>query len=67
MKKIRWHVVGHDGSKIYGENGLSTRNLAREYKACIDKEIFEEWNSDISYPLHIEREEWELVSKKVVR
>lgn len=66
MKKIMWHVVDHNGRRVYGHAGLRTRKQARDFKTDLNQEIFAEWNNDIEYPLHIEREEWLLVSNKVV-
>lgn len=66
MKKIVWHVVDHKGKRIYGHAGASTRAMARVWKTELSQDMFEPWNDDIEFPLHIEREEWLLVSNKVV-
>lgn len=67
MKKIVWHLTDCKGKRVYGNSGLATRQSARMCKEQLHRDIFEEWNDDIAYPLRIEREEWELLSKKVVR
>ena len=67
MKKIFWHVVDHKGKNVYGKLGLLTRRYARECIDRLNKEMFEPWNDDIAYPIHLEREEFMLVSRKVVR
>lgn len=65
-KKILWHLVDHKGNRIYGPHGIATRKTARVCKLDLEKGMFEPWNDDIQWPLHIEREEWLLVSNKVV-
>lgn len=64
MKKIEWWIVQADGKTHYC---MSTRDGARQEKKWLDQHIFEEWNSDIAYPLKIVRKEWALVNEKVVR
>lgn len=65
-KKILWHLVDQKGKRIYGQAGCPTRENARVCLAALKGDMFEPWNDDIEWPLHIEREEWLLVSNKVV-
>lgn len=64
-KKIKWSLVDSRGKRIYVD--APTRAIARGYKKGLELEMFEPWNNDLKYPLYIEREEWVLLSKKVVR
>lgn len=64
MKKIEWWIVNANGRLMWAEE---TRVAARQSKRELDQDIFEEWNSDIAYPLKIVRKEWALVNEKVVR
>jgi hypothetical protein len=65
-KKILWHLVDQKGKRIYGQAGCFTRKEARGCLIVMKSEMLEPWNDDIEWPLHIEREEWLLVSNKVV-
>jgi hypothetical protein len=64
MKKIEWHVVQANGVSLFWDR---TRKNARFDKKEYDQAIFQEWASDVVYPLKIVRKEWALVNEKVVR
>jgi len=64
---IKWHVDDAKGLRVCGDYGHRTRQAARLTKLQLEKEALEDWNADLSYPLKIIREEWELKSSKVVR
>lgn len=64
---IKWHVEDAKGFRLCGDYGSTTRRYARIIKLDVEKNALEEWNKDITFPLKIIREEWELKSSKVVR
>lgn len=65
MKKlIYWLIVDSDGKVVEKE---TTRKSARLVKGFLEEHVFDEFFEDIAYPIHIEREEWQLAGRKVVR
>lgn len=64
---IKWFVEDAKGKRVYGSMSWDTRQEARYNKQDLERTALEEWNSDLTYPLKIIREEWELKSSKVVR
>jgi hypothetical protein len=62
---IHWFVVDSVGKEATMH---STRASARLMKRDLEgPESLEPWNYDLVYPLHIEREEWQLVRRERVR
>ncbi|MNW04101.1 hypothetical protein D3C71_2001370 [compost metagenome] len=63
---IRWFLVDSVGKDVVSD--VPSRRVCREYKKELEGPgRFQEWNSDLVYPLHIEREEWQFVRREIVR
>lgn len=66
-KRIDWVIINGDGKQLWEDEICMTRREARDWIKRLKRDIFEPWHDNVILPLTIERHEWVLVDKKVVR
>jgi hypothetical protein len=66
-KKIEWIIINGNGKELWEESPYATRRETRAEIKYLKRDIFEPWHDNVILPLTIERREWVLVDKKVVR